>query len=105
MTLQFALCLLTLFFLAGIGTPDRLCHHHSAPSSTWRVNGQGVGMAGKVLMDGLYSELHPACRAAVHRRRKHHERRHDLGPAAAASASRWSAASGAGSAMSTSSHR
>jgi hypothetical protein len=29
------------------------------------------------------SELHPACRAAVHRCRKHHERRHHFRPAAA----------------------
>jgi tripartite ATP-independent transporter DctM subunit len=56
MTLQFALCLLTLFFLAGIGTP--VAYSIIVSSLVYlTVNGQGVGIAGKVLMDGLYQSF------------------------------------------------
>lgn len=56
MTLQFALCLLTLFFLAGIGTP--VAYSIIVSSFVYlTVNGQGVGIAGKVLMDGLYQSF------------------------------------------------
>jgi tripartite ATP-independent transporter DctM subunit len=56
MTLQFALCLLTLFFLAGIGTP--VAYSIIVSSFVYlAVNGQGVGIAGKVLMDGLYQSF------------------------------------------------
>ena len=56
MTLQFALCLLTLFFLAGIGTP--VAYSILVSSFVYlAVNGQGVGIAGKVLMDGLYQSF------------------------------------------------
>jgi TRAP-type mannitol/chloroaromatic compound transport system permease large subunit len=56
MTLEFALCLLTLFFLAGIGTP--VAYSIIVSSFVYlAVNGQGVGIAGKVLMDGLYQSF------------------------------------------------
>ena len=56
MTLQFALCLLTLFFLAGIGTP--VAYSILISSFVYLgVSGQGVGIAGKVLMDGLYQSF------------------------------------------------
>jgi hypothetical protein len=57
MTLQFALCLLTLFFLAGIGTPVAYSIIVSSFVYLTAVNGQGVGIAGKVLMDGLYQSF------------------------------------------------
>jgi len=56
MTLPFALCLLTLFFLAGIGLPVAYSILISA-FVYLGVNGQGVGIAGKVLMDGLYQSF------------------------------------------------
>lgn len=56
MTLPFALCLLSLFFLAGIGLPVAYSILISA-FVYLGVNGQGVGIAGKVLMDGLYQSF------------------------------------------------
>jgi TRAP-type transport system large permease protein len=56
MTVSFALCLLTLFFLAGIGLPVAYSILISA-FVYLGVNGQGVGIAGKVLMDGLYQSF------------------------------------------------
>jgi len=56
MTLPFALCLLSLFFLAGIGLPVAYSILISA-FVYLSVNGQGVGIAGKVLMDGLYQSF------------------------------------------------
>lgn len=56
MTLEFAACLLTLFFLAGIGLPVAYAILISA-FVYLGVNGQGVGIAGKVLMDGLYQSF------------------------------------------------
>ncbi|PHR17815.1 MAG: permease [Hoeflea sp.] len=56
MTLEFALCLLSLFFLAGIGLPIAYAILISA-FVYLGVNGQGVGIAGKVLMDGLYQSF------------------------------------------------
>ena len=56
MTLQFALCLLTLFVLAGIGTP--VAYSILVSSFVYlAASGQGVGIAGKVLMDGLYQSF------------------------------------------------
>jgi tripartite ATP-independent transporter DctM subunit len=55
-TLEFALCLLTLFVLAGIGMPVA----YSILTAAFvylATNGQGVGIAGKVLMDGLYNSF------------------------------------------------
>lgn len=56
MTLEFAACLLTLFFLAGIGLPVAYAILIAA-FVYLGVNGQGVGIAGKVLMDGLYQSF------------------------------------------------
>lgn len=56
MTLEFGLCLLTLFFLAGIGTP--VAYAILLASFVYlTAGGQGVGIAGKVLMDGLYQSF------------------------------------------------
>jgi len=55
-TLEFALCLLTLFALAGIGVP--VAYSILTASFVYlAANGQGVGIAGKVLMDGLYNSF------------------------------------------------
>ena len=56
MSFEFALCLLTLFFLAGIGLPVAYSILISA-FVYLGANGQGVGIAGKVLMDGLYQSF------------------------------------------------
>jgi len=56
MTLEFAACLLTLFFLAGIGLP--VAYSILIAAFVYLgFNGQGVGIAGKVLMDGLYQSF------------------------------------------------
>jgi len=56
MTWAFALCLLTLFVLAGIGAP--VAYAILLGSFVYLgVSGQGVGVAGKVLMDGLYQSF------------------------------------------------
>jgi TRAP-type transport system large permease protein len=56
MSLEFALCLISLFFLAGIGTP--IAYAILLSSFVYlAVGGQGVGVAGKVLMDGLYQSF------------------------------------------------
>jgi len=56
MTLEFALCLLTLFVMAGIGTP--VAYAILLASFVYlAVGGGGVGIAGKVLMDGLYNSF------------------------------------------------
>lgn len=56
MSLEFILCLLTLFVLAGIGTPVAYSIFVAA-FVYLAVGGQGVGIAGKVLMDGLYQSF------------------------------------------------
>ena len=56
MTLEFALCLLTLFIMAGIGTPIAFAIL-LASFVYLAVGGGGIGIAGKVLMDGLYSSF------------------------------------------------
>ena len=56
MTLEFALCLLTLFVMAGIGTPIAFAIM-LASFVYLAVGGVGVGIAGKVLMDGLYNSF------------------------------------------------
>ncbi|MGI9504458.1 MAG: TRAP transporter large permease [Geminicoccaceae bacterium] len=56
MTLEFALCLLTLFVMAGIGTPVAFAIL-LASFVYLAVGGGGIGIAGKVLMDGLYSSF------------------------------------------------
>ncbi|KGF70324.1 permease [Hoeflea sp. BAL378] len=56
MTLAFALCLLTLFILAGIGIP--VAYSILVSSFVYlAATGQGVGIAGKVLVDGLYQSF------------------------------------------------
>ncbi|QMU59288.1 MAG: TRAP transporter large permease subunit [Boseongicola sp.] len=56
MTLEFGLCLLTLFVMAGIGTP--IAYAILLASFVYlTVSGAGVGIAGKVLMDGLYNSF------------------------------------------------
>ncbi|SFC20902.1 TRAP transporter large permease [Tropicimonas isoalkanivorans] len=56
MTLEFASCLLTLFFLAGIGTP--VAYSILLASIVYlAVAGQSIGVAGKILMDGLYQSF------------------------------------------------
>ena len=53
MTLEFTLCLAALFLLAAIGTP--IGYAILVSSFIYLVAaGQDIGMAGKVLMDGLY---------------------------------------------------
>jgi len=56
MTLEFFLCLTTLFALAAIGAPIA----YAILIATFvylTATGQGVGVAGKILMDGLYQSF------------------------------------------------
>ncbi len=56
MSLEFTLCLIALFGLAGIGTP--IAYAILLSSFVYlTVSGQGVGVAGKVLMDGMYQSF------------------------------------------------
>ena len=56
MTLEFGLCLITLFLMAGIGMP--IAYAILLASFVYlTVSGAGVGIAGKVLMDGLYNSF------------------------------------------------
>ena len=56
MTLEFGLCLITLFVMAGIGMP--IAYAILLASFVYlTVSGAGVGIAGKVLMDGLYNSF------------------------------------------------
>ena len=56
MSLEFALCLVTLFALAGIGMPVAYAIMLAA-FVYLTAGGQGIGVAGKVLMDGLYQSF------------------------------------------------
>lgn len=56
MSFQFLLCLGTLFLLAGIGAPIAYAILVSALVYLFAA-GQDIGLAGKVLMDGLYSSF------------------------------------------------
>ena len=56
MSLEFAVCLISLFVLAGIGTPIAFAIL-VASFLYLSLSGQGVGVAGKVLLDGLYSSF------------------------------------------------
>ncbi len=56
MSLEFTLCLISLFFLAGIGTPIAYAILLAA-FVYLTTSGQGVGVAGKVLMDGMYQSF------------------------------------------------
>ncbi|WP_425073959.1 TRAP transporter large permease [Sagittula sp. S175] len=56
MSLEFTLCLLSLFMLAGIGMP--IAYAILIASFVYLgVGGQGVGLAGKVLLDGMYGSF------------------------------------------------
>lgn len=56
MTLEFGLCILALFFFAGIGTP--VAYSILIAAAVYlSVGGQSVGVAGKTLMDGLYQSF------------------------------------------------
>jgi tripartite ATP-independent transporter DctM subunit len=56
MTLEFILCLVSLFVLAGIGTPVAYSILLSALLYL-AVRGDSIGVAGKILMDGLYNSF------------------------------------------------
>jgi tripartite ATP-independent transporter DctM subunit len=56
MSLEFLICLGTLFFLAGIGTPIAYAILVAAITYLFSA-GQGIGIVGKVLMDGLYQSF------------------------------------------------
>jgi len=56
MSIEFLICIVTLFFLAGIGAP--IAYAIIAASIAYLfAAGQGIGLAGKVLMDGLYQSF------------------------------------------------
>lgn len=56
MSLEFTLCLASLFLLAGIGTP--VAYAIIVASLVYlAVGGQSIGIAGKTLMDGVYQSF------------------------------------------------
>lgn len=56
MSVEFLVCIATLFFLAGIGTP--IAYAIILASIAYLLTaGQGIGILGKVLMDGLYQSF------------------------------------------------
>lgn len=56
MSIEFFVCIITLFFLAGIGTP--IAYSIILASIAYLFTaGQGIGILGKVLMDGLYQSF------------------------------------------------
>ena len=56
MSVEFLICIATLFALAGIGTP--IAYAIMVASIAYvAASGQGVGIIGKVLMDGLYQSF------------------------------------------------
>ncbi len=56
MSVAFLVCLIALFGLAALGAP--IAHAILIGSFAYlAVDGQGIGIAGKVLMDGLYSSF------------------------------------------------
>lgn len=56
MSVEFLICIGTLFFLAGIGTPIAYSILLAAFAYLFSA-GQGIGIVGKVLMDGLYQSF------------------------------------------------
>ena len=56
MSIEFLICIATLFFLAGIWTPIAYAIIVASISYV-AVAGQGIGIIGKVLMDGLYQSF------------------------------------------------
>ena len=56
MSVAFLLCLGTIFFIAGIGMP--IAYAILIASLVYMAAaGQDIGLAGKVLMDGLYNSF------------------------------------------------
>ena len=76
MSIEFLVCIGTLFFLAGIGTPIAYAIIIASLAYLF-TGGEGIGIVGKVLMDGAVPKFHPACGASVYRGGEHHERGHD----------------------------
>ena len=56
MSYEFLICLILLFSLSAIGTPIAYAIFVSSCAYLW-VGGQGIGLAGKVILDGLYSSF------------------------------------------------
>ena len=56
MSYEFFICLILLFSLSAIGTPIAYAIFVSSCAYLW-VGGQGIGLAGKVILDGLYSSF------------------------------------------------
>ena len=56
MSYEFIICLILLFSLSAIGTPIAYAIFVGACAYLW-VGGQGIGLAGKVILDGLYSSF------------------------------------------------
>ena len=56
MSYEFFICLIILFSLSAIGTPIAYAIFVSSCAYLW-VGGQGIGLAGKVILDGLYSSF------------------------------------------------
>ncbi len=56
MTTEFILCIMSLFFLAGIGMP--IAYAIMLASFIYlSVGGQDIGLSGKILLDGVYSSF------------------------------------------------
>jgi TRAP-type transport system large permease protein len=56
MTTEFILCIMSLFFLAGIGMP--IAYAIMLASFVYlSVGGQDIGLSGKILLDGVYSSF------------------------------------------------
>ena len=56
MSYEFFICLIILFSLSAIGTPIAYAIFVSSCAYLW-VGGQGIGLAGKIILDGLYSSF------------------------------------------------
>ena len=56
MSYEFFICIILLFGLSAIGTPIAYAIFVSSCAYLW-VGGQGIGLAGKVILDGLYSSF------------------------------------------------
>ena len=56
MTYEFTICLIILFGLSAIGTPIAYAILVSSCAYLW-VGGQGIGLAGKIVLDGMYSSF------------------------------------------------
>ncbi len=56
MTYEFIICLIILFGLSAIGTPIAYAILVSSCTYLW-VGGQGMGLAGKIVLDGMYSSF------------------------------------------------